>query len=151
MQQYSKKRYFTHRSLTPTTIASLDAPHVSSVMSDVQTSSSRYQQEMGCKGCDNSVTSTSSSDAFSYQKTSELKKSLCGLYLVMADFAATNECNISVHVGEQVTVWNQDNQHWFWIMRQTAENEEGFVPSCCLHEIATIGTSKWTTITYRYI
>ena len=69
-------------------------------------------------------------------KVSKFKKCLWGLFVVIADFAACDENEISVSKGEHVSVWNRDDPDWFWVVRHTTGNEEGFVPSHCLHEMA---------------
>ena len=70
-------------------------------------------------------------------KISKFKKSLWGLFVVATDFGAGDENEISVSKGEHISVWNRDDPDWFWVVRHTSGNEEGFVPSCCLREMAT--------------
>lgn len=70
-------------------------------------------------------------------KVSKFKKCLWGLFVVTVEFAAGDENEISVSKGEHVSVWNRDDPDWFWVVRHTTGSEEGFVPSRCLHEMAT--------------
>ena len=55
------------------------------------------------------------------------KKQSCGRYIVLFDFSAQDENDISVQRGEFVTVLNQEDESWFWIIK--TDDQEGFVPS----------------------
>ena len=66
---------------------------------------------------------------------SKFRKCLWGLYVVTEDFEAIDENEVSVKHGEHVSVWNQDDREWYWIVKHTSNNSEGFVPSCHLREI----------------
>ena len=69
-------------------------------------------------------------------KISKFRKCLWGLFVVLFDFRAEDENEVSVQAGEHVSVWNRDDQEWYWIVKHTSTNsEEGFIPSTCLREI----------------
>ena len=37
--------------------------------------------------------------------------------------------------GEQVLVFNQDDQFWFWVVKHKTDKSEGFVPASILREL----------------
>ncbi len=37
--------------------------------------------------------------------------------------------------GEQVLVFNQDDQFWYWVVKHKTDQSEGFVPASILREI----------------
>ena len=47
--------------------------------------------------------------------------------MVLFDFQAADENDVSVQRGEVVTVMNREDSDWWWIMRD--DGEEGFIPS----------------------
>ena len=74
----------------------------------------------------------------SQTRISKFRKCLWGLYMVTADFEAFDENEVTIHKGEHVSVWNQDDREWYWIVKHASNHtEEGFVPSCSLREIVS--------------
>ena len=67
-------------------------------------------------------------------RIAKFRKCLWGVYIVIQTFESQDENELSVCKGDQVSVWNQDDQEWFWIVNHTS-SEEGFVPSCFLQEV----------------
>ena len=67
-------------------------------------------------------------------KIKKFRKNLWGLYIVTQDFEACDENEVSVRAEDHVSVWNQDDRDWYWIVKHDT-SEEGFVPSSCLKEI----------------
>ena len=55
------------------------------------------------------------------------RKRSFGKYIVLFDFTARQENDVSVDRGEFVTLLNTDDPDWSWVMRM--RGEEGFVPS----------------------
>ena len=77
-------------------------------------------------------------DTSAYTPIRKFRKCLWGLYVVTADFDAFDENEITVHKGEQVSVWNCDEEEWYWVVKpHNTSSEEGFVPSCCLQVIVS--------------
>lgn len=64
----------------------------------------------------------------------KFRKNLWGVYIVMQGFEALDENEISIGEGEHVSVWNQDDRDWYWIVKHDT-SEEGFVPSGHLKEL----------------
>ena len=50
-----------------------------------------------------------------------------GRFIVLYTFIARDENDVSVERGEFVTVLNQEDPDWFWVVR--SDGQEGFVPS----------------------
>ncbi len=75
-------------------------------------------------------------------RISKFRKCLWGLYIVTDDFHAMDENEVSVKKGEHVSVWNQDDCDWFWVVRHTSNSDEGFVPSYHLREIVAKDTRQ---------
>ena len=74
----------------------------------------------------------------SQTRISKFRKCLWGLFVVTEDFTAFDENDVSVMKGEHVSVWNQDDQEWYWVVKHTSNSsEEGFVPGSLLREIVT--------------
>ena len=48
----------------------------------------------------------------------------------------TDYFEVNVQEGDHVSVWNQDDPEWYWIVKHDT-NEEGFVSSGCLKEIGS--------------
>ena len=46
-----------------------------------------------------------------------------------------DENEVSVAAGEQVMVFNQDDQFWYWIVKHKTDQSEGFVPASILREV----------------
>ena len=69
-------------------------------------------------------------------RIAKFRKCLWGVYIVTRTFESQDENELSVHKGDQVSVWNQDDQEWFWIVNHST-SEEGFVPSSYLQEVVT--------------
>ena len=68
----------------------------------------------------------------------KFRKCLWGLYVVIEDFEGTDENEVTVKTGEHVSVWNQDDREWYWIVKHTSNySEEGFIPSITLREIVS--------------
>ena len=64
----------------------------------------------------------------------KFRKNLWGVYIVTQGFESCDENEVSVKEGEHVSVWNQDDRDWYWIVKHDT-SEEGFVPSCHLKEL----------------
>lgn len=54
------------------------------------------------------------------------RKDIKGRYLMLFTFKARDENDISVERGEIITVLNDDDPEWYWIIR--SDSQEGFVP-----------------------
>ncbi|XP_070568073.1 SH3 domain-containing protein Dlish-like [Ptychodera flava] len=54
------------------------------------------------------------------------RKTPVGQYVVLFNFIAMDENDVSVQRGESVTVLNRDDPDWIWVMK--ADGREGFVP-----------------------
>ena len=67
-------------------------------------------------------------------KIKKFRKNLWGVYIVAERFDACDENEVSVKAGDHVSVWNQDDPEWYWIVKHDT-SEEGFVPSYHLKEI----------------
>ncbi len=66
----------------------------------------------------------------------KFRKCLWGVYVVTETFESQDENELSVLQGEHVSVWNQDDQDWYWIVKHST-SEEGFVPSRFLKEVVS--------------
>ena len=66
----------------------------------------------------------------------KFRKNLWGLCIVTETFQSYDENEVSVQEGDHISVWNQDDPEWYWIVKHDT-NEEGFVPSGCLKEIVS--------------
>ena len=66
-------------------------------------------------------------------KIDKFRKFVWGVYIVTHEFEALDENEVSVCPGDHVSVFNQDDREWFWVVKH-ATAEEGFVPSCILEE-----------------
>lgn len=63
--------------------------------------------------------------------------------MVVQDFAAMDENEISVSNGELVTIENSDDPQWFWVRRLMALKEVGFIPSRCLRKVSYPSSRKY--------
>lgn len=68
-------------------------------------------------------------------KIKKFRKNLWGVYIVVQAFEAKDENEVSVSEGDHVSVWNQDDRDWYWIVKHDTSSEEGFVPSSHLKEL----------------
>lgn len=93
-----------------------------------------------------------SANSLSHSSSTQIKafrKNLWGLYIITDKFDSFDENEVSVQQGDHISVWNQDDPEWYWIVKHDT-NEEGFVPSRCLKEIVSdsqnMGNlgSKWS-------
>ena len=58
--------------------------------------------------------------------------------MVIENFEGMDENEVTVKKGEHVSVWNQDDREWYWIVKHTSNySEEGFIPSIALREIVS--------------
>ena len=70
-------------------------------------------------------------------KITKFRRTMWGVFVVTADFDPSDENEIQVRRGEHVSVWNCDDQEWFWVVKHASSgSEEGFVPSGCLREVS---------------
>ena len=70
-------------------------------------------------------------------KITKFRKTVWGVFVVTHDFDPLDENEIAIRTGEHVSVWNQDDRDWFWVVKHTSSGqEEGFVPSGCLREVS---------------
>ena len=59
------------------------------------------------------------------------------MFVVTHNFDPLDENEVAISKGEHVSVWNQDDRDWFWVVKHASSNsEEGFVPSGCLREVS---------------
>ena len=71
-------------------------------------------------------------------KITKFRKTVWGVFVVTHDFDPLDENEIAIRKGEHVSVWNRDDQEWFWVVKHASStSEEGFVPSGCLREVST--------------
>lgn len=63
----------------------------------------------------------------------KFRKFVWGVYIVTHEFESLDENEVSVHPGDHVSVFNQDDRDWYWVVKHSTA-EEGFVPSCILEE-----------------
>ncbi|KAI1294992.1 hypothetical protein HDE_06029 [Halotydeus destructor] len=61
------------------------------------------------------------------QSLTAFHKESLGHHLVLYNFVARDENDLSVERGEIVTLLNQDDPEWYWVVR--SDSQEGFVPS----------------------
>ncbi|XP_029647933.1 SH3 domain-containing protein Dlish-like [Octopus sinensis] len=66
----------------------------------------------------------------SYQEASIFHKRDCGKFLVVYNFDAVNDNDITVESGDIITVLNVDDPNWFWIIKNC--KQEGFIPASYL-------------------
>lgn len=70
-------------------------------------------------------------------KITKFRKTVWGVFVVMHDFDPLDENEIAIRKGEHMSVWNQDDRDWFWVVKHaSSSSEEGFVPSSCLREVS---------------
>lgn len=55
-----------------------------------------------------------------------------------------DENEVSVKAGEQVLVFNQDDQFWYWVVKHKTDQSEGFVPASILR---VVDEKKYTIAT----
>ncbi|GAB1605400.1 SH3 domain-containing protein Dlish-like [Argonauta hians] len=79
---------------------------------------------------DSSPLTNSEETNISYQETSIFHKRDCGKFLVVYDFTAVNDNDITVSSGDIITVLNVDDPNWFWIIKNC--KQEGFIPASYL-------------------
>ena len=75
----------------------------------------------------------------------KFRKNLWGVYIVVQPFEAQDENEVSVREGDHVSVWNQDDRDWYWIVKHDTSSEEGFVPSSYLKELNPDSQSQMQT------
>lgn len=63
----------------------------------------------------------------------KFRKFVWGVYIVTQEFESLDENEVSVCPGDHVSVFNQDDRDWYWVVKHSTA-EEGFVPSCILEE-----------------
>lgn len=69
-------------------------------------------------------------------KIKKFRRNLWGVYIVVMDFESEDENEVSICEGDHVSVWNQDDRDWYWIVKHDT-SEEGFVPSARLKEFVS--------------
>ena len=67
-------------------------------------------------------------------KVYKFRKFIWGVYVIQQDFEAIDENEISVRTGQHVSLLNQDDTEWFWVVRHD-DSQEGFVPRSHLQEL----------------
>lgn len=77
-----------------------------------------------------------------------------GVYVVKNNFQATDENDISVKLGEYVSVYNKDDPDWYWVRKESRDYApvQGFVPASFLCEyelIKAIANKGNSTITMK--
>ena len=73
----------------------------------------------------------------------KFRKFVWGVYIVTHEFESLDENEVSVHPGDHVSVFNQDDRDWFWVVKHSTA-EEGFVPSCILEETSVPENSQYS-------
>ena len=66
-------------------------------------------------------------------KIDKFRKFVWGVYIVTHEFESLDENEVTVCPGDHVSVFNQDDRDWYWVVKHSTA-EEGFVPSCILEE-----------------
>lgn len=85
----------------------------------------------------------------SQPECSKFRKVVWGVYEVVNSFVGIDENEISISQGERVSLLNQDDPNWFWVVRM-GNAEEGFVPKSCLREhISTQSEAEYDQIIPR--
>ena len=67
-------------------------------------------------------------------KVYKFRKFIWGVYVIQQDFEAIDENEISVRTGQHVSLLNQDDADWYWVVRHD-DSQEGFVPRSHLLEL----------------
>ena len=67
-------------------------------------------------------------------KIYKFRKFIWGVYVIQQDFEALDENEISVRTGQHVSLLNQDDADWYWVVRHD-DSQEGFVPRSHLQEL----------------
>lgn len=67
-------------------------------------------------------------------KVYKFRKFIWGVYVIQQDFEAIDENEISVRTGQHVSLLNQDDAEWYWVVRHD-DSQEGFVPRSHLQEL----------------
>lgn len=67
-------------------------------------------------------------------KAHKFRKFIWGVYVMQQDFDAVDENEISVRTGQHVSLLNQDDVDWYWVVRHD-DSQEGFVPRAFLVEL----------------
>lgn len=67
-------------------------------------------------------------------KVLKFRKFIWGVYVIQQDFEAIDENEISVRAGQHVSLLNQDDADWYWVVRHD-DSQEGFVPRSHLLEL----------------
>jgi len=67
-------------------------------------------------------------------KVHKFRKFIWGVYVIQQDFEAVDENEISVRTGQHVSLLNQDDADWYWVVRHD-DSQEGFVPRSHLLEL----------------
>lgn len=67
-------------------------------------------------------------------KVYKFRKFIWGVYVILQDFEAIDENEISVRAGQHVSLLNQDDADWYWVVRHD-DSQEGFVPRSHLLEL----------------
>ena len=80
-------------------------------------------------------------------KIHKFRKFVWGVYIVTQEFESLDENEVSVHAGDHVSVFNQDDRDWYWVVKHSTA-EEGFVPSCILEETSVPDSQHNTTGEY---
>ena len=73
----------------------------------------------------------------------KFRKCVWGVYIVTHEFESLDENEVSVHPGDHVSVFNQDDRDWYWVVKHSTA-EEGFVPSCILEETSVPENSQYS-------
>ena len=73
----------------------------------------------------------------------KFRKFVWGVYIVTHEFESLDENEVSVHPGDHVSVFNQDDRDWFWVVKHSTA-EEGFVPSCVLEETSVTDNGQYS-------
>ena len=67
-------------------------------------------------------------------KVYKFRKFIWGVYVIQQDFEGVDENEISVRTGQHVSLLNQDDADWYWVVRHD-DSQEGFVPRSHLQEL----------------
>ena len=73
---------------------------------------------------------------FKYDQIICLSQESTGKYIVLYNYSAQDENDLSVERGQCVTVLNTDDGDWFWVAKNDAT--EGFVPAGFIYPLDAI-------------
>lgn len=79
----------------------------------------------------------------------EFVKKHHGRYIVLFDYNALQEDDITTHRGEKVTVLNKDDIDWYWVIAD--DGREGFIPREYLQHVKSTVNSGMLSTSLRHM